>query len=111
MPSFPCRPDVADRIIVLQVTSADALMINFEPVSRADIPRRLSDIYRTRASRQLYLLAGQGVPFQTVADAIDTVRSIRDPEFDSPLDIKVLLITPRYEATFKSASTHCGNGP
>jgi hypothetical protein len=54
-----------------------------------------------REHRTLYLLADSGVPFQTVADALDTVESapvaVRHQavvmEMDK-LDIKVRLVTP-----------------
>ncbi|HYM78961.1 MAG TPA: MotA/TolQ/ExbB proton channel family protein [Candidatus Dormibacteraeota bacterium] len=98
LPSFACQHDVlSDRIIVLRVTKSGELFINAEPVSFTDLPRRLSDIYRTRARRDLYLLSDNDVSFQTVADAIDTATKIRAPEFNS-LDINVLLITPQAEA-------------
>lgn len=84
-------------MIVLRVTKSGELFINTEPVSWTDLPRRLSAIYSTRARRDLYLRADDGVSFQTVADAIDTATKIRSPEFNS-LDINVFLITPQAEA-------------
>ena len=66
LPSFPCRPEVADRIIVLQVTERGELFINTQPLTWTDLPRRLSQIYSTRASRELYLRAENGASFQTV---------------------------------------------
>lgn len=94
LPSFRCRPEVSDRIIVLRVMANRELFINQEPIAWTDLPRRLSAVYSTRALRELYLLAEDGASLQTVADAIDAVRSIQDAEFNS-LHIKVLLITPQ----------------
>ena len=96
-PSLPCGPDAADRIIVLQVMASSELFINTEPVSKEDLPRRLSEIYRTRAERDLYFLAESGASVQTVADAIDTATRISGPEFNS-IGINVRLITPRDQA-------------
>lgn len=100
LPSFPRRPNAADRIIVLHVGQKGELFINTEPVSRTDLPQRLSAIYRMKAGRDLYLLAESGASFQTVADAIDTATRIRAPEFNS-LGINVLLITPQAEPDIK----------
>jgi biopolymer transport protein ExbD len=93
LPYFPCRAEVSSRMIVLQVTRSGELSINQEPASRTDPPRRLAEIYRVRARRELYLRADDGASFQMVADAIDTATTIRRPEFNS-LDLKLFLITP-----------------
>lgn len=96
LPSFPCRAPLADRNIVLQVTEGGQLLINSEPVSWTDLPRRLSDIYRTRASREIYLRAEDGVPFHLVADAIDIAR--RSSGVADSLGVTVSLITPQAAA-------------
>jgi len=97
LPFCPSQPDVHERVIVLRVTKSDELFINTEPVSWTDLPRRLSAIYSTRASRELLLNVEDDVPFQTVADAIDVVRNSR-AEGANSLDITVKLITPQAEA-------------
>lgn len=96
-PSFPCRPDVADRMIVLQVMANNELFINREQVSKENLPRRLSAIYKTRAERDLYFLAENGASLQTVADAIDNATRIRRPEFNS-MEVNVRLVTPQDQA-------------
>lgn len=84
---------VSDRPMVLRVINTGEVFINFEPVDWKDLSTRLSDIYGSRQNREIYLYAEEGVPFQTVADAIDIVRNTPAPGADS-LNIKVVLITP-----------------
>ena len=59
----------------------------------------LSKIYGSRVRRTLYVLADDGVPFQTVADAIDIVENANVEPHQAvrmdKLDITVRLITPR----------------
>jgi hypothetical protein len=83
LPSFPCQPDVlSDRIIVLRVTKSGELFINAEPVRWTDLRSRLS--------------AEDGIPFQTVADAIDVAR--KSTGVAGSADVLVFLITPQVEA-------------
>jgi biopolymer transport protein ExbD len=97
LPSFPCQPDVlSDRIIVLRVTKSGELFINAEPVRWTDLRSRLSAIYSTRSRRELYLRAEDGIPFQTVADAIDVAR--KSTGVAGSADVLVFLITPQVEA-------------
>jgi len=80
------RCDGDDRLIVLHITDAGKLYLNLEQEDWNTLANRLSQIYSMREHRTLYLLADSDVPFQTVADALDTVDK---------LDIRVQLVTPR----------------
>ena len=73
--SARCEDDVVDRLIVLHITDADKLFLNQEQADWNTLADRLSEIYSMREHRTLYLLADSGVPFQTVARALDTVES------------------------------------
>jgi biopolymer transport protein ExbD len=100
--STRCEHDGNDRLIVLHITNAGNLFLNTEQKDWNSLARRLSEIYSVRAHRTLYLLADDGVPFQTVADALDTVENIPATvgtqavgmEIDK-LAITVRLLTPR----------------
>jgi biopolymer transport protein ExbD len=84
--TVPC--DTSERFIVLQISNRGGIFLNLEQEQDwGTLQSRLSEIFRMRASRVLYLSAEEGVPFQTVADAIDTVKN-------SPEDITVRLVTP-----------------
>ena len=86
--SARCEHDVVDKLIVLHITDAGKLFLNQEQEDRNSLAGRLSQIYRMREYRTLYLLADSGVPFQTVAHALDTVEN-------AEASIKVQLITPK----------------
>ena len=100
--SARCEYDGDDRLIVLYVTDAGKLFLNQEQEDWNSLADRLSEIYSMRKYRTLYLLADSGVPFQTVADALDTVE--RAPATVGPqavgmridrLNIEVRLVTPK----------------
>jgi biopolymer transport protein ExbD len=85
--SVPC--DTSDRFIVLRISDRGGIFLNFqEQQDWTGLQNGVSEIYRMRAHRVLYLSADEGVSYQTVADAIDTVRS-------APEDITVQLVRPR----------------
>jgi biopolymer transport protein ExbD len=98
-----CREyDGNDRLIVLHITDAGKLFLNTEQEDWNGLSGRLAEIYSVRVHRMLYLVADDGVPFQTVADALDTVENASvtlghhtaGMGIDK-LDITVRLITPR----------------
>jgi biopolymer transport protein ExbD len=97
-----CELEGDDRPIVLRITDAGELFINQTQEGWNSLAGRLSEIYRTRVHRTLYLHADDGVPFQTVTDAVDIVENT--PVTVGPqtglmgtdkLDITVRLVTPR----------------
>lgn len=85
--SVPC--DTSERrFIVLRLSARGGIFLNSEEEQNwKTLQSRLSEIYRLRSHRVLYLSADEGVSFQAVADAIDTVRN-------TPEDITVLLVPP-----------------
>ena len=98
--STTCEHDGTDRLIVLHITDAGKLFLNTEQEDWDSFAGRLSKIYSVRVHRTLYLLADDGVPFQTVADVLDAVENI--PATAGPqglekdkLDITVRLLTPK----------------
>jgi biopolymer transport protein ExbD len=105
--STRCEDDGNNRFIVLHITDAGKLFLNQEQADWNSLGGRLSEIYSLRAHPTLYLLADDGVPFQTVADALDIVENIpaegpmaAGMEIDK-LDITLRLLTPR------ASATHC----
>jgi biopolymer transport protein ExbD len=99
--STRCEYDGDDRLIVLHITDAGKLLLNTEQEDWNGLAGRLSEIYSLRVHRTLYFLADDGVPFQTVADALDivenapvTVGSQAVGMGVDKLNITVLLITP-----------------
>jgi biopolymer transport protein ExbD len=96
-----CENCANDRVTLLHITDAGKLLLNAEQEDWNGLAGRLSEIYRVREQRTLDLVADDGVPFQTVADALDIVENIpatagpqaTGTEMDK-LDIRVRLVTP-----------------
>lgn len=101
LPSTRCVHHGDDRLLVLRVDEKGKLHLNNEPEEWKDLPGVLSNIYSNKKCRTLYLLAGEGASFQTVAEAIDVARSSLGPGQMSP-DLTVMLITPRAETESES---------
>lgn len=90
-----CDPDLSDRLIVLHISKDGKIFLNLEEEQNwSNLQTRLSDVYSMRTSRTIYLLADEEVPFQTVADAIDNVKSAPEADTSNPLNITLRLITP-----------------
>jgi len=85
----------SNRTIVLRVTDGGKLFLNTEPEDWNGLGTRLSEIYRLRQDRVLYLEAQDDVRFQIVADAIDFARNPATGA--ESLGITVWLITPQTE--------------
>ncbi len=89
------QADPSDRTVVLQVLRSGggqpALKINQDDVTWETLKGRLSDIYKTRAEKVMFIKADTDLPFADVAQAIDLAHQA-DP------DIKVGLITAKVEA-------------
>ncbi len=76
------------QLVVLHVTDAGQLFLNSERQDSGGLAGRLSKIYGMEVHRSLCLLADEGVPFQTVANVLDTVKN-------TPAKITVWLATPQ----------------
>src|SRR3954463_15460333 len=88
------QPPESDRTIVVQALKAGgdvAYKINQDDVRLEDLQGKLADIYKTRAEKVMFVKADNDLPFQVVAQVIDTAH-LADP------DIKVGLITAKVEA-------------
>ena len=85
-----------DRTIVVQVLENKArpdqpdLKINQDPVAWSDLGTRLTDIFKERAERVMFVKGDNDVDFQYVASVIDTAHG-------SGVD-KIGLITAKIEA-------------
>ena len=93
-PNAP-KNDTPDRTIVVQLIDQGsgrepALKINQEDVTWDNLQGRLTDIFKTRAQRVMFVKADDNVPFADVANVIDIGHA-------SGVD-KVGLITAKIEA-------------
>lgn len=91
--STHCEYEGDDGIVVLHITNGGSLFLNSEQQNWDTVAGRLAKAYGDRSHRVLYLLADDGVPFQTVADAVDMAENAKVGT--SSLNILVRLITPK----------------
>lgn len=94
-PKDKAKADVApdSRTIVVQVIKTGdrpALKINQDDVTWETLKGRLTDIFKERAERVMFVKADESLPFQDVAQVIDIAH-------DANVD-KVGLITAKVEA-------------
>jgi biopolymer transport protein TolR len=88
------QPPDSDRTIVVQVLANGGgkpnLKINQDPVTWDDLQDRLTDIFKTRAERVMFVKGDPDIPFADVAQVIDIAHA-------SQVD-KVGLMTAKVEA-------------
>ena len=94
-PPNPPKNNTPDRTIVVQLIDrgsgqAPSLKINQEEVTWETLQGRLTDIYKTRAEKVMFVKGDDNVPFADVANVIDIAHA-------SGVD-KVGLITAKIEA-------------
>jgi len=89
-----CKYESHDRVTVLHIADSGEVFINLEAQDWNSLPDRLSQIYSPRADRTLDIVAEDGVPFQTVADAVDLAKNAPVLGTSDPLNITPRLITP-----------------
>ena len=90
------KPVDTDRTVVVQVLQAPGggkpkLKINQDDVAWDDLANRLTDIFKTRAERVMFVKGDDDVEFQNVASVIDTARGTQVVD-------RVGLITAKIEA-------------
>src|SRR5579871_2938844 len=73
------QPPQDNRTIVVQVIQEpnggrDKVKINQDDVSWNDLGNRLTEIFKTRAERVMFVKADDDVPFQEVAQVIDVAK-------------------------------------
>ncbi|HMC30377.1 MAG TPA: biopolymer transporter ExbD [Candidatus Angelobacter sp.] len=95
-PPPPNQPKTdTDRTVVVQVLGAAGekpkLKINQEDVAWDNLQQRLTDIFKTRAERVLFVKGDPEVEFQNIAQVIDTARGTQVVD-------RVGLITAKIEA-------------
>jgi len=99
-----CVSDRGSHLILVLRVSDSSLSIGSEPIGEAQLPRRLQEIYATRAERVLYLLSDKEASFRRVVDVANVVWHLRaesvspvPKELQSPTDelmnIQIKLVT------------------
>jgi|SRR5947209_18269984 len=89
-PNQPPPPPNQDPTVVVEVAKNHDLDINGQPVKLSDLSGKLEDIFKTRATKVVFVKGDPDVDYRYVAEAIDAARG-------AGLD-KVGLMTPKVEA-------------
>jgi biopolymer transport protein TolR len=89
-PNQPPPPPSQDPTVVVQVNKDLSIQINGQPVAEKDLQTRLEDIFKTRATKVVFVKGDPDVDYRYVAQVIDDAKG-------AGLD-KVGIMTPRVEA-------------
>lgn len=89
-PNMPPPPPNQDPTVVVEVAKNHDLDINGQPVKLSDLSGKLEDIFKTRATKVVFVKGDPDVDYRYVAEAIDAARG-------AGLD-KVGIMTPKVEA-------------
>jgi|SRR4051812_33238198 len=89
-PNQPPPPPNMDPTVVIEVAKDHSMQINGQPVKESDLGTQLQDIFKTRATKVLFVKGDPDVDYRYVAIAIDDAKG-------AGLD-KVGIMTPKVEA-------------
>jgi biopolymer transport protein TolR len=89
-PNQPPPPPNQDPNVVIEVMKDQTLQINSQPVLEKDLTAKLEDIFKTRATKVVFVKGDPDVDYRYVAQAIDDAKG-------AGLD-KVGIMTPKVEA-------------
>jgi biopolymer transport protein ExbD len=89
-PNQPPPPPNQDPNVVIDVAKDGTIQVNTVPVKEKDLTAQLEDIFKTRATKVVFVKGDPDVDFRYVAQAIDDAKG-------AELD-KVGIMTPKVEA-------------
>ena len=89
-PNQPPPPPNQDPNVVIDVAKDGTIQVNTVPVKEKDLTAQLEDIFKTRATKVVFVKGDPDVDFRFVAQAIDDAKG-------AELD-KVGIMTPKVEA-------------
>ena len=82
-------PPEEDRTVVIVIEKGGLMKINQDPIDVRRLGERLTDIFKTRAERVVFVKGDPDLDFQVVAEAIDIAKG-------AAID-KIGLMTPKSE--------------
>jgi biopolymer transport protein TolR len=88
-PNQPPPPPDQDRTVVIVIDKDKSMKLNQDPIDMAHLGDRLTEVFKTRAERVVFVRADKDLTFDTVAQAIDIAKG-------AGLD-KIGLMTPKIE--------------
>jgi biopolymer transport protein TolR len=88
-PNTPPPPPGQDRTVVIVIDKDRSMHLNQDPIDVNQLEARLTDVFKTRAERVVFVKGDPDLDYQTVAHAIDIAKG-------AAID-KVGLMTPKAE--------------
>lgn len=73
-PNAPPPDPSQDRTVVIVIEKDKSIKLNQEPVLEANLGARLSEVFKTRAERVVFVKGDPDLDFQYVARAIDIAK-------------------------------------
>jgi biopolymer transport protein ExbD len=70
----PPDPDTLNRTVVVSIDKDNSLKINQEPVTRDNLGTRLTEIFKTRNERTMFVQGDTDLLFNNVVDVIDIAK-------------------------------------
>jgi biopolymer transport protein TolR len=89
-PNTPPPPPDQDRTVVIVIDKDKSVKLNQDPIEWDKLQDRLTEVFKTRAERVVFVRADKDLMFDTVATAIDMAKG-------AGID-KIGLMTPKIEA-------------
>ncbi len=89
-PNAPPPPPDQDRTVVIVIDKDKIVKLNQDPIEWDKLQDRLTEVFKTRAERVVFVRADKDLQFETVATAIDMAKG-------AGID-KIGLMTPKIEA-------------
>ena len=89
-PNMPPPPPNNDPTVVVEVKKDQSIEINGQPIKEPDLQARLEDIFKTRATKVVFVKGDPDLDYRFVAQAIDDAKG-------AGLD-KVGIMTPKVAA-------------
>jgi biopolymer transport protein ExbD len=89
-PNAPPPPPDQDRTVVIVIDKDKNVKLNQDPIDWDHLQDRLTEVFKTRAERVVFVRADKDLMFDTVATAIDMAKG-------TGID-KIGLMTPKIEA-------------
>ena len=89
-PNAPPPPPGQDRTVVIVIDKDKSMHLNQDPIQESQLGDRLTEVFKTRAERVVFVKGDPDLDFATVAHAIDIAKG-------AAID-KVGLMTPTAEA-------------
>jgi biopolymer transport protein TolR len=89
-PNAPPPPPDQDRTVVIVIDKDKTVKLNQDPIEWDKLQDRLTEVFKTRAERVVFVRADKDLMFEPVATAIDMAKG-------AGID-KIGLMTPKIEA-------------